>query len=181
MKRLLHTALIGITATMAVTGCSSDDNWADYREWREANAAWYNEQMERTNPDGTPYYTELNPSWLKNSGVLIHYFNDRSVTAGNLSPYITSTVEVKYKGTLYTGVTFDSTAVSGADTVRTFALSSVVKGWQIAMLDMHVGDTVEVIIPFAMGYGETGSGVILPYSALKFGIKLTDIPQYEIR
>ncbi|MDE6383332.1 MAG: FKBP-type peptidyl-prolyl cis-trans isomerase [Paramuribaculum sp.] len=181
MKKLLYIVLLAAVAIPAVVSCGSDNNWEDYKDWREANNTWYEQQVARTNPDGTPYFTAVSPAWLPNNGVLIHYFNDRKETEGELSPYITSTVAVKYKGHLYDGTGFDSTAVSGADTVRTFPLSGVVKGWQVALTDMRVGDTAEVVIPFPMGYGETGSNSILPYSALRFGIKLVDIPSYEIR
>lgn len=181
MKKLLYIVLMAAVALPAVVSCGSDNNWEDYKDWREANNAWYLEQVARTNPNGTPYFNELSPAWLPGSGVLIHYFNERRATEGKLSPYLTSSVTVKYKGQLYNGTGFDSTAVSGADTVTTFPLSAVVKGWQIALMDMRVGDTAEVVIPFPMGYGETGSNAILPYSALRFGIKLVDIPSYEIR
>lgn len=180
MKQLLYLALAAVGLPILMAACGSDDNWNDYKDWRVANNIWYEEQVALTDDAGNPFYTKLNPTWLKNSGVLIHYFNDRSATAGKLSPYLTSTVKVKYKGSLYDGTVFDSTAVSGADTVSTFAVSGVIKGWQVALLDMHVGDTAEVVIPFPMGYGESGSNSILPYSSLKFGIKLVDIPQYEI-
>lgn len=180
MKKLLYVVMLGIAAGAAVSSCNDDDSWKEYEEWRNKNLAWYAEQQKRTNSDGTPFYTQLNPSWYPECGVLIHYFNDRTQTAGNLSPLLTSKVAVKYKGQLYNGVTFDSTSVATSDSVRVFSLSEVVAGWQIALMDMHVGDTCEVVLPFYVGYGETGSTAINPYSTLKFGIKLVDIPAYEI-
>ncbi|MDE6074493.1 MAG: FKBP-type peptidyl-prolyl cis-trans isomerase, partial [Muribaculaceae bacterium] len=51
----------------------------------------------------------------------------------------------------------------------------------IALEKMHVGDSVEVIIPYQAGYGASSSGSILPYSTLRFGIKLVNIPYYEVR
>lgn len=92
----------------------------------------------------------------------------------------TSQVSVKYKGQLYNGVTFDSTTVDTDDSVRTFSLDKVIDGWKIALTDMRVGDTCEIILPYAVGYGIQGSTSIYPYSVLRFGIKLTDIPEYEI-
>lgn len=181
MKRLLYlvSLLIGVSASLI--SCGDDGNqWTDYAEWRNTNNSWYLEQMDLKNPDGTPYYTVLNPDWYENSGVLIHYFNDRSKTVGNLSPMITSQVSVKYKGMLYNGAVFDSTTVATADSVRTFALSSLVNGWKVALTDMRVGDTCEVVMPYTMGYGAQGTTGINPYTTLKFGIKLVDIPAYEI-
>lgn len=181
MKKIIYIiAALLATSTIGVS-CSSDDNtWESYEEWRQINTSWYESQKDRKNPDGSPYFTELNPGWFPNSGVLIHYFNDRSKTVGNLTPLITSTVAVKYKGALYNGAVFDSTSVNTADSVRTFQLSGTITGWQIAMTDMRVGDTCEIVLPFSMGYGIQGTTGIAPYSALRFGIKLVDIPGYEI-
>ncbi len=179
MKKLIYIIALLICSNFALSSCGDDGNtWTDYKAWRETNNNWYLEQKERKNDDGTPYYTELNPAWYPQSGVLIHYFNDRSLTAGNLKPMLTSQVAVKYKGEIYDGSVFDSTEET--DEPMTFALTDVVVGWQIALTDMHVGDSCEVILPYTVGYGSTGSGSISPYTTLKFGIRLTDIPQYEI-
>ena len=180
MKKLFSISAAIIIMATALSSCGDDGNsWTDYKEWREANNNWYPEQLQRTNPDGTPYYTLLSPAWSPKSGVLIHYFNDRSLTAANLSPMLTSKVTVKYRGHLYNGVGFDSTTVD-SDSVRTFPLSGTIGGWKIALQDMHVGDTCEIIVPYGQGYGSQGSTNISAYSALQFNIRLTDIPAYEI-
>lgn len=180
MRKLFYTlAVLAVACVTAVSCSDDDDNWSDYAEWREANEVWYNQQLQRTDKEGQPYFTLLKPDWYSHSGVAIHYFNDRALTEGNLSPMTTSRVTVKYKGSLYDGTVFDATT-TGSDSVRTFQLSSTVTGWQIALTDMHVGDSAEVIMPYAQGYGAQGSSSINPYSALKFNIKLVDIPSYEI-
>ena len=46
---------------------------------------------------------------------------------------------------------------------------------------MNVGDSVEIIIPYNMGYGGSQTGIIKPYSTLIFNLKLVDIPYYEVR
>lgn len=181
MKKLLYLIGVLFTAAVSITSCGDDGNdWTNYADWRNTNNAWYLNCLDSVNPDGTPYYTQLNPSYLPKAGVLIHYFNDRSKTTGNLQPMLTSRVTVKYRGAYYNNVAFDSTATTGADTVRSFALNGTIIGWQIALADMHVGDTAEVVLPYTMGYGSAGNSSIPPYSALKFGIKLVDIPAYEI-
>ncbi len=162
------------------SSCTETGVWETYKEWRELNDDWYNEQLLLTNTDGSKYYTLLQPSWYPQSGVLIHYFNDPALTAGNLQPLLTSTVSVKYHGRLYNDECFDSTS-TGSDSVRTFQLTSVIAGWQIALTQMHVGDSVEIVVPYAQGYGYSGSGSIAPFSALKFNIGLKAVPAYEIR
>ncbi len=162
--------------------CMKDTDWELYETWRNENNEWYIACTKKTNPDGTPYYTALSPDWYPQSGVLIHYFNDRKLTEGNLSPLMTSTVDMIYIGHLYNDSIFDSSYSNtqyGDSIFRTQACN-VIEGWQIALNDMRVGDTCEVIIPYPQAYGSSGSGSILPYSTLRFNMKLVRIPGYEI-
>jgi hypothetical protein len=180
MKQLPIYILLAVMAAMAVACGDSEEQktWDEYTDWRETNEAWLNEQAALTNADGTPYYTKLVPDWNQGGYVLIHYFNDRELTKGNLSPIYTSTVDVKYIGKLYDDEPFDSSYLSAspADSVSRLALTSVIEGWVIAATNMHVGDSCEVLVPYSQGYGATATGSIKPYSALKFGIKLVGVP-----
>lgn len=181
MKKLIYISIAAISLLASTTSCgSSDNNWNDYKEWRNANYEWYLEQQQLTNDDGTPYYTQLNPLSYPQSGILIHYFNDRSLTAGNLSPKETSSVKVKYTGKLYDGTVFDQTYESTTET-RTFPLNGTITAWQIAVADMHVGDTCQIVAPYPVAYGENGTSSIPPYSNLQFNIRLVDITGYEIQ
>lgn len=181
MKKLpfiILSAIIGLT--MFVTACGDDDNTTDYSAWILANQQWY-DSLETAKVGGVNFYTPVVPAWYKNSGVLIHYYNNRALTAGNLRPLITSTVKVKYKGELYNGAPFDS-SYTETDSCRVFTIGSgLINGWQVALTDMHVGDSADIIIPYYQAYGVNGSGSIPPYSNLKFSIKLVDITAYEIR
>lgn len=166
--------------------CSSDEEnlWEDYAEWRDANESWVNEQKERTDENGNKYYTTLIPSWDQSQFILIHYFNNRELTKNNPTPYYTSTVDVKYKGWLYNGESFDSSydrTASYGDSLYRTQCNKVIQGWTVALENMHEGDNCEVIIPYTMAYGAQESGVIKPYSALRFHIKLVDIPFYEVK
>jgi hypothetical protein len=181
MKQLF-IILIGLFSVVGFISCNTEDTWDTYADWREANLAWWNAQEALTNEDGTPYYEKLYPDWDTQSYVLIKFFNDRSKTAGNLSPIYTSTVNVKYRGRLYDDEVFDSSysMTTYGDSIYQTTLGDVISGWNIALSYMHVGDSCEVIVPYTQGYGTTGSGSILPYSMLKFDIKLVDIPYYEL-
>lgn len=185
MRKLLLYISLCICAFAGISSCKDDNNWAEYEAWRKANNEWYTAQLSRTNADGSPYYTLVQPDWYPQSGVLIHYFNDRELTKGNIQPLLTSKVTVKYAGRLYDDSCFDSTTV-GADSVRTFSLDGTIAGWQIALTQMHVGDSCEIIIPYAQGYGYVGSATstgvqtVPPYSALRFNIGLKSVPDYEI-
>lgn len=185
MKKAIIYMLMG-AATLGFASCSNDDNsdvWDEYADYREANDAFMAEQAELTDADGNKVYTKVVPAWNENAYVLMRWFNDTTKTEGNLRPLYTSTVDVKYYGRTYEDEPFDSSYLSltPADSVVRFRLNSVISGWAIAMERMHVGDTVEVLVPYAQGYGSSSQGKIKPFSALRFNIKLVDIAGEYIR
>ncbi len=180
MKKIsVFLLALPITASI-ISSCSNDDDiWEKYAEWRNANLAWYQEQLSRTDTDGTPFYTLLTPAWYPGSGVLIHYYNDRTLTQNNLMPFVNSTVDVKYIGYYYNGNSFDS-SFANADSSFVIKPSSTITGWQIALTNMHVGDSVDVVIPAEQAYNASTTSGVEPYSVLRFSIKLKDIPGYQL-
>nr|WP_202555685.1 FKBP-type peptidyl-prolyl cis-trans isomerase [Streptomyces sp. SID4950] len=72
-----------------------------------------------------------------------------------------STVLVQYKGVLWdTGKEFDSTY--SRNTLTSFSLQQVVKGWAQGLTGKKVGSRVLIVIPPALGYGDSppsGSGI----------------------
>jgi len=181
MKKLI--AIIAACIALA-SACSSDNksNWEKYADWREYNNNWLKEMEKRTNPDGTPYYEKIVPSWNPKGYVLMHYFNDRKLTEGNLSPMYTSTVDVRYKVHLCDGTIADSSdnvTSTGKKGIYRAQLKSLVQGWSVALPEMRCGDTAEVIVPYSLAYAGNNNSVIPPYSNLQFNIRLVDIPNYE--
>lgn len=186
MKKLL--ALVGILAALAVlNACSDDENeklLEVYTEWKSTNDEWLKKIANKTNPDGTPYYTTVVPSWNPGVYVLMHYFNDPAETADNLVPLYTSTVDVRYIGYTCEDVPFDSSTLVnsyGKLGIARFQCNSVVQGWTIALEKMHVGDTCEVIVPYNVGYGSSTSGTLPPFTTMRFNIRLEDIYKYEAK
>lgn len=187
MRKFFKYVMFLILPAVAFIACDDDNDstWEKYKSWRDANVAFYDEQRFSMTPEGTNIYQSLTPAWNTSANILIRYLNDRSKTVGNLSPMLTSTVDVKYIGRLYDGVPFDSsyrnTAPYGDSLFRTQP-SGVIQGWTIALLDMRVGDSARIVIPNNLAYGSSGSGTLIPpYSTLVFDVKLVDIPFFEIR
>lgn len=179
MRKLIRLLPFAIAAATLLPACNKEDNWDEYKDWRNANNEWYQQQMYKLDSLGQPYYTQLSPAWNPNSGVLIHYLNDRSLTEGNLSPLQTSVVSTRYYLRLYDGTPVDS-SYNLTDSIYSDVLANQISGWQVALNDMRVGDSCEIIVPYLQGYGTTGSLKINPYSALHFKIELVDIPFYEV-
>lgn len=181
MKKLLLFALL-LCSSAAMTSCLDDDNDNPYGEWRESNDNWVAEQEALKNPDGTPYYTKVTASWNPNAYVLMHWHNDRSLTAGEITPISTSTTDIKYRLTNYQGLPCDSSYLrtSPADSIYRSQVNANVEGWVIGVTNMHVGDSVTMIIPYQWGYNATARGALLPYSTLVFDLKLKAVPGFAI-
>ncbi len=181
MKKIIYFSLTLLCATV-FSSCLSDDS-EPYDEWRNHNDTWLQEQMARTNPDGTPYYEKVVATkWNPNAYVLMHWHNDRSLTADKISPMSTSTVDVKYLLRNYEGLGIDSSYLrtTPADSIFRSRLNTNIEGWVIGVTQMHVGDSVTMIVPYQYGYGATQRGSILPFTNLVFDIKLKGIPGFEV-
>lgn len=183
LKLLPLVAGVVVIATTVVSCADDNDSyWNKYAEWREANEQWLNEMSAKSDEHGRKVYTRYEAPWNSDAYVLMRYCNDRAETEGNLTPLYTSTVDVYYEGYDCDGRMFDSSEGNqtyGTDIAR-FKCSEVISGWTIALENMRAGDSVEVIIPYAQGYGANLTATLKPYSNLRFNIRLVDIPYYEI-
>ncbi|HWW68846.1 MAG TPA: FKBP-type peptidyl-prolyl cis-trans isomerase [Duganella sp.] len=92
-----------------------------------------------------------------------------------------ATAVVHYTGWLYEpnspkqhGAQFDS---SSGRSPFSFQLGGgqVIKGWDEGVQGMKVGGKRTLIIPAAMGYGESGAGPIPPNANLIFDVELLDV------
>lgn len=94
--------------------------------------------------------------------------------SGDTSPTPNQTVTVHYEGKLTNGEVFDSSFKRG--TPAKFGLNQVIRGWTEGLQLMHVGDTMELVIPPQLAYGPQGiNGVIPGNSTLVFKVQLIDI------
>ncbi|MCL4137971.1 UNVERIFIED_CONTAM: hypothetical protein GTU68_042344 [Idotea baltica] len=90
------------------------------------------------------------------------------------SPSESDTVRVHYTGTLTNGKEFDSSVKRGEP--AEFRVGQVIKGWQMALQKMKVGDKWMLYIPSDLAYGERGSrGAIGPNEVLVFEVELLGI------
>jgi FKBP-type peptidyl-prolyl cis-trans isomerase FklB len=96
------------------------------------------------------------------------------VKAGNgRKPLDSDTVLVEYRGTLMSGVEFDSTEAGHPATLRA---SQVIPGWKEALKLMPIGAKWQLFVPPSMAYGERGVGTeIGPNELLMFDMELVDI------
>ncbi|RJY08180.1 FKBP-type peptidyl-prolyl cis-trans isomerase [Aurantiacibacter aquimixticola] len=94
------------------------------------------------------------------------------------SPSVSDEITIHYTGSFVDGEVFDSSVARGEP--ATFPLSRLIEGWQIAIPQMGVGDTAEIVIPATSAYGLEGRGPIPGGATLKFTIELFGIPSRDI-
>ena len=93
--------------------------------------------------------------------------------ASDQKPTVADVVTVHYEGKLLDGTVFDSSYARGEP--ATFPLGRLVKGWQIAIPRMGVGETIEIAIPADLAYGPVGRGPIPGNATLVFKVELIAI------
>lgn len=107
------------------------------------------------------------------------YYEIVSQGSGRSVTNLCSMILVHYKGTLFNGTTFDSTAT---DKPAYFPLGNVIVGWQKGIPLINKGGEINLYIPPALAYGDrdmvdpsTGNVVLPKHSFLIFNVKVLDI------
>lgn len=82
-------------------------------------------------------------------------------------------VSVRYVGRLKSGKVFDKTDKKPFQ--FRLGVGEVIKGWDVGVEGMRVGDKRKLVIPPQMGYGSQRTGPIPPNSTLEFDVELVDV------
>ena len=183
MRKLPIILLLVMAISATFTSCfdKEDDGSSD---WAKANMNWLEAQLNLKDGNGNKFYNVVVAPWDESAQILMHWFNDTNLTRENLKPLYTSTVDVKYYARYYNGEPLDSSyaRTSPADSIyRTTLNTGIITGWAIALTNMHIGDSVRVVIPYNVGYGTSAYGTVKAYSNLEFDLKLVGIPYYEAK
>lgn len=165
----------------ALSGCLGDNEVnKEYADWKAQNDA-YISMLESEVAAGRSEYTRLSAEWAPQNSVFVKWHNDRSLTEKNLSPLSTSTVDITYAIENIEGTSLGDSfsAYTWGDSIYRSQPNQNIAGMWIAMLNMHVGDSVTMIIPYPSGYDARNMGAIKPYTNLIYHVKMKGVPQYE--
>lgn len=95
----------------------------------------------------------------------------KNIVQSETKPGPRSIVTCHYKGSTIDGRVFDETYTSGCPAA--FRVNELIPGFQIALVNMSIGDHCRVYIPSNMGYGNISMGRDIPAnSTLIFEIEL---------
>lgn len=84
-------------------------------------------------------------------------------------------VSVHYVGSLDDGTVFDSSYERGTPIQFELGAGRVIKGWDIGVEDMCIGEKRTLVIPPEFGYGSRGIGPIPGNAELHFDVELVGI------
>lgn len=84
-------------------------------------------------------------------------------------------VSVHYVGTFESGEKFDSSVDRGTPFTFTLGAGQVIKGWDLGVVGMMVGEKRKLTIPYTLGYGADGYGPIPPKATLIFEVELLEV------
>ena len=85
-------------------------------------------------------------------------------------------VSVHYTGKLEDGTVFDSSIPRGQPFTFTLGAGQVIKGWDLGVEGMKLGEKRSLVIPPNLGYGIRGAGATIPPNAtLIFDIELLEV------
>ncbi len=171
--RIAAVSVLALTG-VALTGCVFSLGGGD-KEKPKVRVADACPERDKANWAKMTAYLEGNKQ-LENVKVTESGLQYRVVAQGKgtRKPTWASTVQVRYKGQLIDGTTFDETKPS--EPPAEFEAGGVIKGWQEALTMMKEGDKWNVVIPSDLAYGCKGKGErIKPDQVLVFDIELLKI------
>lgn len=159
--------MAALMLALATPGYAQDDSVTDPGAAIEAERlSWMNAQQ------AALHRLKAADGWhLLQNGV---WFRRTSGEGTGPAPSVADDITIHYTGSFTTGEVFDSSMERGEP--ATFPLSRLVRGWQVAIPYMGVGDTAEIVIPAEAAYGLAGRGPIPGGATLLFTIELLGIP-----
>lgn len=171
LRKLAHTFILGLASLFAFSSCN--DTIDTQQQRREDN-----EKAFRSFQGKSGYSRVSIPGIYGDNYIYMKYVTRGT---GTVKPIATDNVRRQYTGYLTTDWVKDGDAAESFDSNTTKTVidpskvSGDIIGMAIALQNMVVGDDVEVVIPWYLGYGAASISSIPSYSSLFFKVKLVEI------
>lgn len=166
MARIMKTAaLLAAVLALAPVPALAQAGEAAPADPNAQSLAWHSRQQ--------AYLLGLTPQdgWYQAEGGVRWRWS--KYLASERKPTLADMVTVHYEGKLLDGTVFDSSYERSEPAA--FPLGRLVKGWQVAIPNMGVGEIIEIAIPADMAYGPVGRGPIPGNATLLFKVELIAI------
>ncbi len=108
--------------------------------------------VEEIKPDTLESGKQNEMVWMSPEGIRIEW--RRKKTTENIST--DNVILVNYEARVARGEIYDSNTEIGHPVPLKLGVGQLVKGWELALLQMHAGDMGRIMIPSSMAYGEHG-------------------------
>ena len=123
------------------------------------------------NPTGTSNNSTSAVQTSDIQGMKVEILTQGSGTGAKVGDSVT----VNYVGTLQNGTKFDSSIDRNAPFTFVVGKGNVIKGWDLGVVGMKVGEKRRLTIPPELAYGKTGFLTIPANATLTFEIQLLKI------
>ena len=165
---LVLGGILALIAFQARTGIlQRDDPGAPANKWTRAQ-----QEAQRLSPEDVALIGERYADAVVTASGL-RYVVRRPGTGA--PPSVGAQVVAHYEGAVLGGAPFDSSRERGRPFEFRVGTGSVIKGWDEAFAGMRKGEKRTLIIPYWLGYGVMGKGVIPGRATLVFEVELLDI------
>jgi len=142
----------------------------------EVQNAESDSEMEKEQVINNQNNTEQNMDENTNEANKIEGLDIELVSAGDGAEAVNgATVGVHYTGKLLDGTVFDSSIERGSPIEFQLGSGMVIKGWDLGILGMKVGEKRVLTIASELAYGDRGIGAIPAGSTLIFDVELMSV------
>lgn len=195
MKKIGKYLLLPLLAIVCLASCEETDEAGEFDNWQARNKQFVDSiaTVARANADGNWRVildTRLPDTTKVYGNENYVYCHVVEAGAGTKSPMYTDKVKINYCGRLIptksysAGFRFDGNFTGELDpsfaVPVTFQLSALIPGMYTALQHMVDGDIWKIYIPYAMGYGTSGSTSIPAYSTLVFDVNLVSFAPIRV-
>lgn len=137
----------------------------------QADSVKFNEEL-ASNMDFFPKVETI--EWIEAEEGLKYFIDKEGVDSIAKNGDI---IKAHYTGWLSDGTKFDSSRDRGEPISLEIGAGRVIRGWDLGLNGMKIGEKRLLLIPAGLAYGARGGGPIPPDATLLFAVELVDIEQ----